>query len=286
MRKLFYILPVVFILLGCEDVIDVDVPVDRPRLTVDAVFRLDVSEPIQTVQVKVGQTSGFFDELQTTSLDAITLINPDYVPTGPLDLNSLVMTEVAPGIYEGSKTTIFFTEGTLQLILEHQGERFLAQTAFVPTSDIDELAQGDGSLFGGDETEIIVSFTDQPDREDFYLFDLDFNEYLVTEDEFYPGQRFEFSYFYDESVNAGMDINVSLLGVDELFYNYMNQIIVQANSGSTGPFQTPSATVRGNIINITGINNIDSFDNVENSDNFALGYFAICQTFTKTITIE
>ena len=280
MRKLFYLLSILFLFIRCEDVIEVEVPVDRPRLTVDAVFRLDVTEAIQTVQVKVGLTSGFFDELQTTDLDVIAIINPDYVSTGPQDFNVISLSKVAPGVYEGSKNTSFFTSGTLELAIQHQGERYAAQTSYVPTSDIDELVQGDGALFGGDETELIVSFTDQPNREDFYLFDLDFNEYLVTEDEFYPGQRFEFSYFYDEEVSPGMAINVSLIGVDELFYNYMNQIIVQANSGSSGPFQTPAGTVRGNIINVTDSNN------AENSDNFALGYFAICQTFTKSITVE
>ena len=82
-----------------------------------------------------------------------------------------------------------------------------------------------------------------------------------------------------------MDISISLLGVNESFFNYMNQLIVQSG-GDQGPFQTPSATVRGNIINVTDIDNINSFDNVENSDNFALGYFAVCETFTDTIVIE
>ena len=65
----------------------------------------------------------------------------------------------------------------------------------------------------------------------------------------------------------------------------MNQLIVQSG-GDQGPFQTPSATVRGNIINVTNIDNIDSFDNVEDRDNFALGYFAVCQTFRDSIVIE
>ena len=126
---------------------------------------------------------------------------------------------------------------------------------------------------------------------------MDFNEYLVTEDIFYPGQRFEFSYFYDDGVTSGMDLNISILGVDILFYNYMNQLIAQADSGSAGPFQTPSATVRGNILNITdvgidtiedaaNIENIGSLEGIDSTDNFALGYFAISQSFTKTITVN
>ena len=136
--------------------------------------------------------------------------------------------------------------------------------------------QGDGTLFSGNETEVEVSFNDRIDEDNFYLVDLDFDDYLVTEDEFYNGQTFKLSYFYDDDIDAGRTISISILGVDEPFYNYMNQLIVQAG-GDQGPFQTPSATVRGNIINSTS---------TEDSSNFALGYFAVCETFTATIVIE
>ena len=179
----------------------------------------------------------------------------------------------------------FFTEGALQLAVEHNGQRYLAQTQYVPSSPILSLEQGDGTLFAGNETEVEISFADNSERIDFYLVDLDFGDYLVTEDEFYNGQNFKFSYFYDEDVEVGKEISISLLGVDEPFYNYMNQLIVQSG-GDQGPFQTPSATVRGNMINVTNIDNINSFDNVGDTDNFALGYFAVCQTFTETIIIE
>jgi hypothetical protein len=53
----------------------------------------------------------------------------------------------------------------------------------------------------------------------------------------------------------------------------MNQLIVQSG-GDQGPFQTPAATVRGNIIN------------TNNLDNFALGYFAVCQEYVETIVLE
>ncbi|QCX00298.1 DUF4249 family protein [Aggregatimonas sangjinii] len=297
MRKLCFMILAVGVLLGCEDVIDVDVPIDDPRLTIDALFRIDAAQSLQTVRVNAGITSGFFDELQAADLEEIALINLDYEPTDANDSSILQLSEVAPGVYEGTKNTVFFSEGELRLFIRHQGQRYLASTAFVPTTDIDELVQGEDNLFGGDETEIIVSFIDTPDRMDYYLFDLDFNEYLVTEDVFYPGQRFEFSYFYDDAVTPGMDLDISILGVDMQFYNYMNQVIAQADGGSAGPFQTPSATVRGNIINVTDANiatiedaaaveNIGSLEGIDSTDNFALGYFAISQTFTRSITVE
>lgn len=270
---------------SCEDVIEVEVPQTPPRLSIDGLVRLDASQANTTVSIKASLTSNFFGETTPAELTNISIINPDYQPTSPLDERALTLLEESPGVYTGTKRTIFFTDGELQLAIEYNGQRYLALTRYVPSTPVTELVQGEGTLFSGNETEVIVSFTDNGDRDDFYLVDLDFGDYLVTEDEFYQGQTFQFSYFYDDGLEEGQEVNISLLGVDEPFYNYMNQLIVQAG-GDQGPFQTPSATVRGNIINVTNIDNINTFDNVEDIDNFALGYFAVCQTFSETIVIE
>ncbi|MGB7393824.1 MAG: DUF4249 family protein [Pricia sp.] len=280
-----FILGGILLLSGCEDVIDVDAPSEPPRLSVDALIRIDEDEALTTAVVNVSLTSSFFGDTETAELEQIIIQNEDYEPMGALDSNFMVLTETEPGRYEGLNGTGFFTEGTLQLVITYEGSRYVAFTEYAPAVPIDTLMQGEGNLFTGDETEVLVSFTDDADRDDYYLFDFDFGEYLVTEDEFYQGQTFEFSYFYDEGVESGRIIDIELLGVTESFYNYMNQLIVQAG-GDQGPFQTPSATVRGNIINVTNIDNIDSFDNVDDRNNFALGYFAVCQTFSKSITIE
>ncbi len=285
MKKIFSIFCLTLLFLGCEDVVDIDTPVTPPRLFIDALLRLDINETTTTIRVEAGTTSSFFDAVNPAELTNISLLNVDYEPSSALDQNFVVFSEVSPGVYEGSKSTNFFTSGELQLFIEHEGQRYLARTEYVPGSPISSLEQGDDTLFSGNETEVEISFEDNGERDDFYLLDLDFGDYLVTEDEFYNGQTFNFSYFYDEEVEAGTEINISILGVDEQFYNYMNQITVQAG-GDQGPFQTPSATVRGNIINITNIDNINSFDNVEDSNNFALGYFAVCQTFSDSIIIE
>lgn len=285
MKKIIYLTILFISFIACEDVIDVDVPENNPRLSVDALVRIDESKPITTIQIKTSITSSFFDEIQPTDVEQITITNPDYIGSGALDQNFIPLIKVGPGLYEGSKNIDFFTSGELQLSILHEDQRYLASTSYAPASPIVRLEQGDGTLFSGNETEILVAFTDNLEQDNFYLFDFDFNEYLVTEDEFYPGQTFQFSYFYDDGLDSGQTINVSLLGVDESFYNYMNQLIVQSG-GDQGPFQTPAATVRGNLINVTDINTIDSFDNVENSDNFALGYFSVSQTYTASLTIE
>lgn len=274
MKRLILILPIAIIVMACQDVIDVEVPADSPRLVVDALIRVDESEAETKIQVKAKISSSFFGTLSPASLERITLANNS--GGAPLTLTE---TGSGTGIYQAYASLAFLRSGTLQLSILHNGQSYLAQTQYVPSSPIDSLEQGDGTLFEGNETEIIVTFTDAPNRTDFYLFDFDFGEYLVSEDTFYPGQPFKFSYFYDEELKTSMEVSVSILGVDKTFYNYMNQLIAQSSGGDQGPFQTPAATVRGNIINVTETN-------APNEDNYALGYFAVCQSFQSSLTIE
>ncbi len=268
MKKLILSIVILFTLYGCQDVIEVDVPMDSPRLVIDAVLRMDnIAQPNTVVQIKASVTSSFFDEIKPAPLNSISITN--------LESNTTVdLTEQTPGsgIYRADIPTNRLVEGTSRLSIDYQGELYEAEAVFVPSVPIDELRQGTATLFSGEETEVILTFTDAPDRVDFYLFDFDFNEYLVSEDTFYPGQPFQFSYFYDSELAPQTILDISILGVDEQFYNYMNQVIMQS-SGDQGPFQTPAATVKGNIVNIS------------NPDNFALGYFAVSQVFTASLKV-
>ena len=268
MGKNLILLVFLIMLVGCEDVIEVDVPKDVTRLAIDALIRVDNDETITRVQVTAKETTSFFEEIGPAVLDQIYLLN-----TSTNTLTDLVEEPIGSGVYVANWPTDQLMQGTLQLSIVYNNELYEANTAYVPSVPFDDLKEGDGTLFSEDETEILVSYTDDANRMDFYLFDFDFNEYLVSEDTFYQGQSFEFSYFYEEGLESGRELNISILGVDEAFYNYMNQLIVQSG-GDQGPFQTPAATVKGNIINTS------------NSDNFALGYFAVCQEYAETIVLE
>ncbi len=281
MKKIYYFLLVVGLLLSCEDVIDIELNTEAPRLVVDGIIRIpNLNESPFFIEIKVSESSDFFEEPVPAQLNQITVTNLE--SNGTI---TLLEEPLGSGIYRRSASVEFLTSGDLVLQLDHKNSLYVAQTRFVPSVPIDSITQGEGTLFTEEETEIIISFTDNANRDDFYLFDFDFNEYLVTEDEFYQGQKFEFSYFYENELQPGSVINIGLLGVDEPFFNYMNQLIVQSG-GDQGPFQTPAATVRGNIINVTNLDNIDVFDNVGDPNNFALGYFAVVQEFTKSIEIE
>ena len=298
MRKLFLVISLFTLALtGCEDVIDVELPSGDTRLIVDGLIRVDTTETFLPVAIKVSESSGFFDEIPVASLESIVIVYEELEDGVVVFTGTSSLAEVDPGsgIYvpdptfdsdQRIGTSILERENLrFSLIIRHRGRRYIAQTFYAPAVPIDNLEQGTGTLFEGDETEILVTITDDPELDNYYLFDFGFDEYLATEDEFYQGQEFEFSYFYDQEFEPGRELEISILGADQQFFNYMDLIIEQTEQ-SFGFFETPRATVRGNVVDITGLDNIDVVDNTDRPDSYPLGYFAIVQEFKDTLVIQ
>ncbi|WP_378172852.1 DUF4249 family protein [Aquimarina sp. SS2-1] len=271
MKKLLYTIIGLIICTSCEDVIDVDVPNGEPRLVIDASFEIYLDEdPIDALGgVRLTLSAPFFDDAVPTVSDATVFVTN-------LSDNSIINFEESqePGLFIPENTNIipeFNIDYELTVIYE--GETYKATTQLIPTVAIDNVEQGDGTLFEGDETEVIIFFTDDGTRDDFYLFDFDFNLYLPSEDRFYQGEAFNFSYFYEDMV-GGEEVTIKILGIDERYYNYSNLLIEQSEQDGGNPFQTPPAQIRGNIINTT------------NPDNFALGYFNLSEASRFQFTIQ
>lgn len=267
--------------LSCEDVVEVDVAPNEKRLIVDGIVRVDVDNPSTEVRVKVSETSSFFGEIQPAVLENIILNNLTNPPMG----DPPILDPVGPGVYAATFPTSQIMTDRWVLIITYEEKFYLAFAEFTPTVPIDELEFGDGNLLDEDDTELVVTFTDQEDRDDYYIFDFDFDNFLVTEDEFYQGQQFEFSYFYDENLETGEELEVSILGADKGLYDYMNIILEQTDDGFDF-FETPVATVHGNVFNATSIDNLENFNNVNTPDNFPLGYFTFVQEYKQTIVVE
>jgi len=282
--------------LSCEDVIEVDLPTTEPRLIIEALMRVDINEEFIPVEVKVTETDNFFGEVPVTSLENIIIISTltDSLGIQSSGVKTLAESEPGTGVYipdpnfssdQRIPTSAVAFDLRYDLIIEHKGRKYIAQTKYVPSTPITNLAIGPGRSSNEDETELVIGFMDNSEEDNLYVFDFDFGEYLVSDDRFYQGQQFEFSNFYDRKFEPGTIINVSILGADKTFYNYMDQLIEQTDD-SQGPFQTPKGTVRGNVFDITGLDNIDIFDNAERPQVFPLGYFAIVQEFKWQIVIQ
>ena len=290
-------LALLFLLTACEEVIEVEVPGDRPRLIVDGLIRVDEQEPYVPVRIALSETNSFFEELPVTQAENIIIQVDRFEADGNLiESFTSSLAEEAPGTgiyipdpdatFDQRIPTVLLNENVrFTLQLRHKERQYVAQTWYEPVAPIDFLLQGRATLFEGDETEVIVAFTDPPGKGDYYLFDFGPAEFLVTEDTFYDGQFFQFSYFYEDPIEPGTELEIGIMGSDVTFYNYMDLLIGQSG-GQQGPFQTPVATVRGNVVDVTGLNNQDRFDNADRGDTFPLGYFAIVQEDRKSLIIQ
>ena len=83
-----------------------------------------------------------------------------------------------------------------------------------------------------------------------------------------------FGLYTNEDLNANDNVTLTLQGISESYYNYMNILLGIAGSNGGSPFQTPPATVRGNIVNQT------------NFDNYALGFFRLSEIDSMQYTVE
>ena len=283
--------------MSCEDVIEVETPTDDPRLVVEALIRVDDTESFLPVRVKVSLTNNFFEEIPVTDLENIIIVYEEFEDGVVAFTGSSTLAEIEPGtgIYEPDPnfmddqripTVVIFAERVVfNMIIRHQGRVYFAETEYVPSTPILSVQQGNRKFFSEDDTELIVLFSDDPSRDNNYVFDFDFNEFLTTDDQFYQGQLFQFSYFYDRQFEPGTEIEISLLGADQTFYNYMDLLIEQTQE-APGVFQTPVATVRGNVFDITDLDNNQVVDNVSRPNDFPLGYFAVVQEYKQTVTIR
>lgn len=283
---------------GCEDVIDAETTTQPPKLNVEALMRVDLGEDYVPVVVKVAETSNFFGEIPVTELENIVIFTNLYDSQGDFvrtEFSYLYEEVPGSGIYvpdpnftSDQRIPTFWLRdfrAEFELYITHKGRNYFAATSFAPSVPIANLRQGTRTLNDPDDTEVAVRFTDDPARQNYYIFDFGFGNYLASSDSFYQGRTFEFSYFYDQSFESGTELEIGLLGADEQFYNYMALLIEQSES-SLDPFQTPVATVRGNIFDVTGIDNVEITDNVGRPDSFPLGYFAVVEEFRQTLTIR
>jgi len=71
LRKLIGVFLIIGIHTSCEDVIDVELPSDVPKINIDALFIVDIDEEFVPVEVKVTLTNNFEDEIPVTNVEPI-----------------------------------------------------------------------------------------------------------------------------------------------------------------------------------------------------------------------
>ena len=275
MKKYTYIillLTVVFSFISCEEVIDVDLNTAKPRLVIDASLKWEKGTDGSTQLIKLSTTTGYFDtEIPTVSGATVFVTNSteqvfDFIETIP-NSGEYICVDFIPALNESYTLTVV-----------QNGETYTATEQLFPVPVIDKIEQKDDGGFGGGNIEIKFFYTDEGLTDDFYLSRAKLSQYSVPQfgvssDEFYQGNQF-YDIYSNEDIKSGDTLNYTLSGISEGYFNYLQVLLSIAGNSGGGPFQSPPATVRGNIINTS------------NTDNYVLGYFSVSEIASEIYTVK
>lgn len=267
--KPLFILFTFLILVSCEEVVNVDLNTASPRLVVEASINWDKDTDGSQQFIKLTTTTDYFSStIPTVSGATVFITNSENIIFDFIEGSN-------PGIYECATFLPVINE-TYSLTILYEGETYIATDKLLATPPIKRIEQkNDGGILG-DDIEVKFFYDDIVNEDNFYLQQIDdpykvIPEYGILEDRFFQNNEL-FGLYFSEELKSGDELTFTLNGITQNYYNYMNILLNQTGSG--GPFGTPTSTIRGNVVNQT------------NFDNFALGYFRLSERARVTYTIE
>jgi hypothetical protein len=260
-----------FAFTSCEEVIEVDTTTAPPRLAVEAAINWQKGTAGNIQTIKLTSTTGYFDSKIPVVSGAVVSV------TNSTNTVFNFIENPNTGVYICSDFIPILNE-TYALIIIYKGETYSASEKMKPVTPISKITQSKDGGFDGKTVELKAYFNDPKDETNFYLYRYDYqdqkiNDLFSDEDLYYNGNEF-FSISQNEDIKVGEKVIITHLGISKSYYNYMNIITSLAGQSGGGPFQSPPATIRGNVVNKT------------NSDNFPLGYFSVSEIDQKEYTLQ
>ena len=256
---------------SCEDVVQVDLDTAAPKLVVNGSIQWQKGTLGNDQIIKLSTTTGFYDTtIPTVSGALVSVTNSDNIT---FNFSEEVSNS---GIYL-CHNFVPEIDKTYVLTIVLNGETYTATESLKSVSPITSIIQNNQGGFNGNDIEIKTYYTDPAVVNNYYLFKYKASgnaipSYDVSDDKFYQGNEF-FGYYTDPDIKSGDNLEITIYGVSKRYFEYMSKLIL-ISGGSNGPFSTPPATVRGNLINQT------------NPNNYALGYFNVSETDFRSYVIE
>lgn len=255
---------------GCEEVIDVDLNAADPKLVIEAAinWKKGTSGAQQTINLTT--TADYFgDEIPIVSGATVYIRN-----SANQQFNFTEVAKSGRYVCNNFKPVI---EGTYTLTVISNDNTYTATETLKSIVPIKGITQNN---IGEPISDIIIRafYNDPANVDNYYLYKYVYSNkitsnYYVDEDKLFQGNEF-FSVSDGKDLKIGDEVEVTHYGISKQYYNYMNILISIAGSNIGGPFQSPPATVKGNIINTT------------DKSNYPLGYFSLSEIVSKKYTIK
>lgn len=268
---LFTIVVSIFTFSSCEDVIEVNLDTTAPKLVIDASIKWQKGTLGSEQTIKLSTTTDFYSStIPVVSGATIFITDGNAIQYDFIEIpatGEYVCTNFNPEIRQSY---------TLSVIYDSQ--IYTATEALIEVPTIDSVEQNENGGFTGNEKEVKFFYQDNGLISNFYLEEYNSSfttlpEYDVIDDSFFQGNQM-FGLYTNENMKTDDTLQFTLHGISEGYYNFMNVLLGIAGSNGGSPFQTPPATVRGNIVNQTNFNN------------YALGYFRLSEIDTMSYTVQ
>lgn len=258
----------VLLLSSCEEVVNLDLETGEAKIVIDAEILWNKDTDGKTQTIKISKMASYYNtSTPKVSGAQVRVVNSEgttftFAETDP---GSYVCTDFVPVL--NMEYTLF---------VEAEGKSFTAVEKLTPVTPINKIKQRYMPDVAGDDLLVLSVFYDDPaDQENFYLsyFTTDFLKipyYLLSNDRFSNGNETK-DEFSDVDLKPGKTVKIVHRGISKNFYNYMNLIF---EASSANPFGASPGNIRGNIINSN------------NANDFALGYFRLCEANTVSYTMQ
>lgn len=253
---------------SCREAIDVDLNEANPK----AVITARLSAGTHDFEVKVTQTTSYFDNLAPKTIDDASVTITDQQG------NATLLTPMGNGSYKALNYTATANQ-TYTLKVVAQGKTYTANSFLSPLVPLDSLTyevsqfQGFGDIKDTNYT-VYCNVKDPADQQNAYRGILTLNDTLRIEaddiytftDEFTNGNLIRIPYF-GKRFKKGDKVQIELLNIDyasDLYWQSLSQIVENRGGGSSASPANPVSNMKGG----------------------ALGYFEASSSSTKTIVIQ
>ena len=259
--RLLKLILLIFIIQSCEKVIDIEKEFDDKRLVIDANISKHRDSIDGIASVKLSETIPYFSDQESIVKNALVKIE-----TNQIVYNLIYNNDKKE--YSSIIKNINKEEFVLSIIRNEN--TYTSSEKLITTPKIKSVIFGDRKSLNKDEVELRVTFIDQPEKGNYYLWKFGPKksgkyDYLPALDKYINGNEFTFSFFIDktEYLQNSDFINIEINGISENYYNYLNILTSQAGAQNGRPFSTSSSIIRGNISNLVS------------EEKFPLGYFRV-----------
>ena len=179
---------------GCEDVIEIEVPSSESKLIIDAIFEVYHNQTPVTANtvVKLRESTDYYDDEIPVITNAATVLLKDLTN----DIDIIFEDNNSDGNFVPINQFIPIENVDYELNIFYNEDLYQSQSKLITTTGFSEVSQGDSTLFTGEEIEVNISFIDDINTQNYYLFDFSNDLFVPIEDRFFNGSTYNFSFFY------------------------------------------------------------------------------------------